>query len=70
MGGLFMQLYAGAALAVTVIGLAAMLIVPPASSRVDSSGVPYFTPKVVDPATGEPVDMSVLVRNYRGEFGD
>lgn len=67
MAKLVMQIYAWGALAVTVIGLAAMLIAPPASTRLDRNGVPYFTPKVINPATGEPVAMDVLVRHYRGQ---
>lgn len=67
MAKLFMQIYAWAGLAVTVLGLAAMLIVPPSNTRVDRNKVPYFTPKVINPATGEAVDMGVLVRHYRGD---
>ena len=67
MAKLAMHLYVWTALVVTVAGMAAMLIAPPASTRVDASGVPYFMPKVIDPATGKPVDLSVLVRHYRGD---
>ena len=67
MAKLFMHTYAWAALAVTVAGLGAMLIMPPASTRVDRNGVPHFTPKVLNPATGEAVDMNTLVRHYRGD---
>ncbi len=62
-----MHLYAGIALVVTVAGLTAMLIRPPHSTHVDRNGVAYFTPQVIDPATGKPVDLSVLVRHYRGD---
>jgi len=67
MARLFMHIYAWAALAVTVLGLAAMLIAPPANTRLDRNGVPYFTPKVINPATGEAVAVDVLVRHYRGD---
>ena len=67
MARLYMHLYAWTALAVTVAGLSAMLIRPPASTHVDRNGVPYFTPQVIDPATGKAVDLSVLVRHYRGD---
>jgi hypothetical protein len=67
MGRLFMRVYAGIALAVTVVGLGAMLVAPPASTRFDSDGVAYFTPKVINPADGKAVDMNVLIRNYRGD---
>ena len=67
MAKLFMHACAWVALVVTVAGLGAMLIMPPASARVDRNGVPHFTPKVLNPATGEGVDMDVLVRHYRGD---
>ena len=67
MAKLFMHIYAWTGLAVTVLGLAAMLIAPPASTRVDRNGVPHFTPKVINPATAESVDLDVLVRHYRGD---
>lgn len=67
MAKIFMHVYAWSALAITLAGLAAMLIAPPASLRADRDGVAYFTPQVVDPATGKAVDMSVLVRHYRGD---
>jgi hypothetical protein len=67
MARVFMHLYAWSALVVTVAGLSAMLIWPPASARTDRNGVAYFTPQVIDPATGKAVDLSVLVRHYRGD---
>ena len=67
MARIYAHLYAWAALIATVVGLAAMLILPPASTRVDVNGVPYFTPKVIDPVTGKAIDLSVLVRHYRGD---
>ncbi|MEJ2379367.1 MAG: hypothetical protein P8Y71_29595 [Pseudolabrys sp.] len=67
MAKLYMHIYAWAALTVTVAGLAAMLIWPPHSTNVDRNGVPYFTPQVIDPVTGKAVDLSVLVRHYRGD---
>lgn len=67
MARLYMHLYGWTALTVTVVGLAAMLIWPPHSTHVDRNGVPYFTPQVIDPVTNKPVDLSVLVRHYRGD---
>ncbi|MEJ2625882.1 MAG: hypothetical protein P8Z80_15515 [Pseudolabrys sp.] len=67
MAKLYMHLYAGIALTVTVVGLAAMLIRPPHSTHVDRNGVAYYTPQVLDPATGKPVDLNVLIRHYRGD---
>lgn len=62
-----MHLYAWTALAVTVVGLTAMLVWPPVSTHTDRNGVAYFTPRVIDPVTGKLVDLSVLVRHYRGD---
>ncbi len=67
MAKLYIHIYAWTALVVTVVGLAVMLIAPPTSTRLDRNGVAYFTPKVIDPATGKAVDLSVLVRHYRGD---
>lgn len=67
MAKLFMQIYVWGGLAVTLVGLAAMLIAPPSGTRADRDGVPYFTPKVINPATSEAVDLGVLVRHYRGD---
>ena len=67
MAKIVMSLYAFVALTVTVVGLAAMLIAPPSSTRVDRDGVAYFTPKVENPATGKGVSLNVLIRNYRGD---
>ena len=67
MAKLYMHLYAWTALVVTVVGLSAMLIWPPLSTHMDRNGVRYFTPQVIDPVTGKAIDLSVLVRHYRGD---
>lgn len=67
MSKLVMRVYAVAALAATVAGLAAMLIAPPPSMRVDRDGVAHFTPKVEHPETGEAVSVNALIRHYRGD---
>ena len=64
---LFMHLYAWASLAVVVSGLAWMLISPPPSMFVDADGIPYFTPQVENPVTGEGVSVNELIRHYRGD---
>lgn len=40
---------------------------PPESMKVSREGVPHFTPKVVHPETGEPIDINDLVRHYKGD---
>ncbi len=67
MAKVYMRIYAWTALVATVGGLAAMLMFPPASARVDASGAPYFAPSVIDPVTGKPVELSTLIRHYRGD---
>lgn len=67
MAKLVMHAYAWTALAVTVVGLGAILVAPPADTRVDRNGVPYFTPQVLNPATGEAIEMGDLIRHYRGD---
>jgi hypothetical protein len=62
-----MSIYAYGALAVSVVGIAAMLIAPPPSLRMDRDGVPYFTPQVLHPETGEAVSVNTLIRHYRGD---
>jgi hypothetical protein len=64
---LFLHLYAWAALAATVVGLAWMLISPPPSMRLDHDGVPHFTPAVLHPVTGEGISVAELIRHYRGD---
>lgn len=39
---------------------------PPESMRYSRQGVPYFTPPVVHPETGESLDLDDLVRHYKG----
>lgn len=67
MAAMFMRLYGGFALLVTVLGLGAMLVTPPRSTRADRDGVPHFTPPVMHPETGEGVRMNKLISHYKGE---
>jgi hypothetical protein len=34
--------------------------------KVTKDGVPYFTPPVVHPVTGQPVPVETLVQHYKG----
>ena len=58
MSKIAMALYGWGALIVSVGGIAAMLIVPPPSMRVDRDGVPHFTPHVENPETGKAVSVN------------
>lgn len=53
-----------------VVSIAALVYVyafPPESMRVSRNGVPHFTPPIINPNTGEPVELDELVRHYRGD---
>ncbi|MFZ3040790.1 MAG: hypothetical protein WA108_03195 [Thiobacillus sp.] len=52
---------------VVVAGLAYVYVKPPDSMRVDRDGVPYFTPPVANPMTGEAIPVERLVKHYRGD---
>lgn len=64
---LFMNVYGWGAMAITIVGLAYVLIVPPPSMRVDRDGVSHFAPQVMHPITGDPVTLNELIRHYRGD---
>jgi hypothetical protein len=64
---LIMNAYGWGAMAVTVVGLAWLLIAPPPSMRVDRDGVAHFTPPVEHPITGDSVSVNTLIRHYRGD---
>lgn len=55
---------------VTAISLGAIIYVfayPPQSLQTTRDGVPFFTPPVVHPETGEPLDLGELIRHYKGD---
>jgi hypothetical protein len=66
-GELQMALFSGLVLLMTLVGIGYIYIAQPESLRNDRDGVPYFTPEVENPATGQGVDMGTLIRHYRGE---
>jgi len=64
------MLMRGYALLVTIATLASLVFVyvsPPPSLETTRDGVPFFTPPVEHPETGEPLDLGVLIRHYKGE---
>lgn len=53
-----------------LVSLGALVYVyafPPESMQVSREGVPHFTPKVLHPETGEPLDINDLIRHYKGD---
>ncbi len=48
-------------------GLAWMTFAPPPGMKATRDGVPYSTPPVIHPVSGEAVPVERLVRHYKGE---
>lgn len=44
-----------------------MTFAPPPGMKATKDGVPYFTPPVIHPISGEAVPVENLVRHYKGE---
>lgn len=44
-----------------------ILVKQPAYLHATRTGVPYFTPEVVNPTGGKPLDLNELVRHYKGQ---
>lgn len=66
MARILMRLYIAAAVLVCGWGLYRVYAHPPASMKLTRDGVPYFTPPVIDPATGKAMPVETLVRHYKG----
>lgn len=52
---------------ISVASIAYIAVAQPDSLRKSRAGVPYFTPPVEHPETGEPMVLDDLVEHYRGE---
>ncbi|KAF0165927.1 MAG: hypothetical protein FD157_1103 [Rhodocyclaceae bacterium] len=50
----------------SVGGFLWMTFAPPSGMKTTRDGVPYFTPPVVHPVTGQPVSVETLVQHYKG----
>lgn len=53
--------------AVSIGGILWMTFSPPPGMKATKDGVPYFTPPVIHPLSGEAIPVEVLVRHYKGE---
>ncbi len=62
-----MRLFVGIAAIVSIGGYLWMTLAPPPGLKLTRDGVPYFTPPVVHPISGEAISLEVLVRHYKGE---
>ena len=52
---------------ICVVALFYIYAFPPASMFTTRDGVPHFTPQVINPETGKPLDVGELIRHYRGD---
>lgn len=52
---------------VSVGGFLWMTFSPPPGMKATRDGVPYFTPPVLHPVSGEAIPVETLVRHYKGE---
>jgi hypothetical protein len=48
-------------------GLVYILVTQPSYLHASRNGVPYFTPEVINPQGGKPLDLNMLVRHYKGQ---
>lgn len=64
---LIMLILSLAVLGISIASLAYIAVVQPDYLRADRDGVPFYTPQVINPETGEPVEMGELIRHYKGE---
>ena len=65
-----MLLMRGYVFLITAISLVTLVYVyayPRQSLQSTRDGVPFFTPPVSHPETGEPLDLGDLIRHYKGE---
>ena len=49
----------------TVVSLTYIVVAQPESLRESRAGVPFFTPQVMDPDTGEGVSVDRLVQHFK-----
>ena len=52
-------------LVATVASLVYIVMAQPESLRESRAGVPFFTPQVMDPDTGEGVSVDTLVQHFK-----
>ncbi len=62
-----MRLFVAIAAIVSIGGYLWMTFAPPTGLKATKDGVPYFTPPVIHPVSGEAIPVETLVRHYKGE---
>ncbi|MCB1759620.1 MAG: hypothetical protein KDI68_07530 [Gammaproteobacteria bacterium] len=63
----FTLLYVAVIGLVCLVSLLYVLVAPPQSLRMSRDGIPFFTPPVAHPVSGEALDLGELVRHFKGE---
>lgn len=63
---LLMRLLVALSAIASIGGFLWMTFAPPPGMKATKDGVPYFTPPVVHPVTGQPVPVETLVQHYKG----
>ncbi len=61
------RLYVALIALVSLGSLVYVYLVPLPGLQQTRDGVPYFTPRVAHPETGEPLELGELIRHYRGD---
>ncbi len=64
---LLMRLFVAIAAVVSIGGFLWMTFAPPPGLKASRDGVPYFSPPVLHPVSGEAIPLEKLVRHYKGE---
>jgi hypothetical protein len=65
-GHIQMRVFSGLVALICLAGAAYVYAFPPESMRYSRDGAPYFAPPVVNPDTGKPLDLDMLIRHYKG----
>ncbi len=66
-GYILMMTLSLAVTGLSIASLAYIVTAQPDYLRSDRDGVPFYTPKVINPEGGEPLSMGELIRHYKGE---
>ena len=64
---LIMKAFAGLVTLLSIAVLVYVYAVPIDSMKRTRDGAPYFAPQVVNPETGDGIELGKLIRHYRGD---
>jgi hypothetical protein len=60
-----MRVFVALSVVAVLAGLVFVYVWPPEGLRVTSEGVPFLSPPVIHPVTGEAIPLEVLVNHYK-----